>query len=50
LPSLQGKLAVVTDAVSGIRLTIAHQFAAAEAEVIVLDLNAANSEPAASAS
>jgi 2-keto-3-deoxy-L-fuconate dehydrogenase len=49
VPHLQGKRAVVTGAASGIGLAIARRFAAAGAEVIMLDLNAANSDAAASA-
>jgi len=48
MPNLQRKRAVITGAGSGIGLAIAHCFAAAGADVTLLDLNAANSEVAAS--
>lgn len=49
MPDLQRKRAVITGAASGIGLAIARRFAIAGAQVIILDLNAANAEAAASA-
>ncbi len=49
MSTLQGKRAVITGAASGIGLAIAQRFAAAGAEITLLDLNAANCEAAASA-